>query len=1042
MTNRAPLRLLLAVAVILSASAAGAADSPWRDLDDAALRADAERVIVPQRYRALRLDRDALMETLAQAPLEFTADAADKALSVVVALPMPDGTSLRFRVEESPIMEPGLAAQFPDIKTYRGQGLDDGTATPASGGRRRGFHAIVLAERGTVYIDPYRRGDTAHYVSFFKRDYRAPAGDTFRCLLDEADAAFDGPDAPPALAPSGSTLRTYRLALATTVEYSDFHSMQNPPSKADVMNNGLIPTMNRVNGVYERDVALRMVMVANNDLIIYVVEPDPYTNGNGVAPCSARTRPTSTTSSATRTTTSATCSAPAAAAWPRCACPASPASKARGVTGRGQPIGDPFDIDYVAHEMGHQFGGNHTFNGNAGACAGGNRNGRHRLRAGQRLHHHGLRRICGGADLQPNSDDYFHTISFVEIQAYSHEPATGNSCAGARRPPATRPRWWTPGPTFTIPSRTPFTLTASGSDPDGDPLTYIWEEFDLGPAGAGNTDNGVLADLALVQLHASSPRARSRSCPTSSTTSPPTARSLPTTKRTMTFRVTARDNRAGGGGVDWDATSVSVIGDRGAVPGHRAQHQRDLAPGQRRRPSPGTWPAPTAAPITTANVQILLSTDGGLTFPTVARRQHPERRVGRRSRCPAVTTTTARVKVAAVGNVFFDMSNANFSIQPGTCGTITINPPTIPAGTAGSPYSVTFTQTGGLGPITWSVTGTLPTGITLNPSTGVLSGTPTQHGSFPISVIATDNASCSGLRAYTLVINRAGPFVPLALAVDVPGNRVFEPGETVVVAPSWRNDTGAAETLTGLASAFTGPAGPTYTLVDATAVYGTVAAGGTGTCATADCYQVAVSNPAPRPVVHWDATMLETLPSGDSKTWTLHIGRSFTDVQGGAFLRFIETLLHRDVTGGCTATSYCPAARLRASRWRSSCSSPRKPPATPRRPAAPRRCSPTCPSSSPFCRWVEELARRGVVSGCGGGNYCPACWPRASRWRSSCCARWIPPSPRPPAGYRCSPTCPRRARSAAGSRSWRAAASSAAAAAGTTAPRSRSRASR
>ena len=338
---------------------------------------------------------------------------------------------------------------------------------------------------------------------------------------------------------------------------------------------------------------------------------------------------------------------------------------------------------------------------------------------------------------------------------------------------------------------------------------------------------------------------------------------------------------------------------------------------------------------------------------------------------PAVTTTTARVKVAAVGNIFFDMSNQNFSIQAGACGAITINPPTIPAGTAGAPYSQTFTQTGGIAPITWSVTGTLPTGLALNPSTGVLAGTPTQHGSFPITVSATDNAFCSAQRAYTLVINRAGPFVPIALAVDVPGNRVFEPGETVVVTPSWRNDTGAPENLTGTASAFTGPAGPIYTLVDASAVYGMVAAAATGTCATADCYQVSVSQPATRPAVHWDATMLETLSSGDARTWTLHIGRSFADVQSGPFLRFVETLLHRNVTGGCTATNYCPSASTSREQMAVFVLVSREAPGYAPPPCGATPMFPDVPVSSPFCRWVEELARRGVVSGCGGGNYCP-----------------------------------------------------------------------
>lgn len=257
---------------------------PWDDGDESTLRAEpGERRIVPQSYRFLDLDRKALHARLAQAPMEFThRDQADE--PVTLALPMPDGSALRFSIEESPIMEPGLAVQFPEIKTYRGQGLDDQTATTRFGWTSAGFHAIVLRASGTVYIDPYRLGDTVHYISYAKRDLRARAEDRFRCLLDEiADDGFSGPEVPPTFAPSGDTLRTYRLALGATVEYSDFHSAQVPPSKTDVMNNGIIPTMNRVNGVYERDVAIRMVLVANELNVIFVVEPDPYTNNSGGA---------------------------------------------------------------------------------------------------------------------------------------------------------------------------------------------------------------------------------------------------------------------------------------------------------------------------------------------------------------------------------------------------------------------------------------------------------------------------------------------------------------------------------------------------------------------------------------------------------------------------------------------------------------------------------------------------------------------------------------------------------------------------------------
>src|SRR6185369_8245233 len=164
-------------------------------------------------------------------------------------------------------------------------------------------------------------------------------------------------------------------------------------------------------------------------------------------------------------------------------------------------------------------------------------------------------------------------------------------------------------------------------------------------------------------------------------------------------------------------------------------------------------------------------------------------------------------------------------------------------------------------------------------------------------------------RGYTLVVNRAAPFASTALAVDTANNSVFEPGETVVVAPTWRNDTGAPDTVTGTASNFTGPAGPTYTITDPSASYGTVAAAATASCATGgDCYSVSVSAPATRPALHWDSTVLETLSNSDAHTWTLHVGDSFTDVpRANGFYRFVETMLHRGVTGGCGGSSFCPA---------------------------------------------------------------------------------------------------------------------------------------
>jgi hypothetical protein len=276
---------------------------------------------------------------------------------------------------------------------------------------------------------------------------------------------------------------------------------------------------------------------------------------------------------------------------------------------------------------------------------------------------------------------------------------------------------------------------------------------------------------------------------------------------------------------------------------------------------------------------------------------------------------------------------------------------------------------------------------------------------------------------------------PLSITVDGSGNGVFQPGETVPVAPRWRNIGTQAITLTGAATNFTGPAGPVYTIADGSATYGTIPVGANQACT--DCYSLGINN-APRPVQHWDTTVLETVnPSATTKTWTLHVGDSFTDVPAtNPFYRFVETLFHKGVTGGCGANVYCPAgsttreqmavfvliAKEGAGYLPPACAPPNVftdvpetsafcrfieelfnrgvvagcgpgPTYCPQSPVTreqmaifvlrtldpaldPPACAPPnlfadVPETSPFCRWIEELANRGVVGGCGGGNYCP-----------------------------------------------------------------------
>jgi hypothetical protein len=250
---------------------------------------------------------------------------------------------------------------------------------------------------------------------------------------------------------------------------------------------------------------------------------------------------------------------------------------------------------------------------------------------------------------------------------------------------------------------------------------------------------------------------------------------------------------------------------------------------------------------------------------------------------------------------------------------------------------------------------------------------------YPMSSIASDQ---SGNLLVTWVnyeggdgeirARRYGGLLPAALAVDESGNAVLEPGETAEVRPSWRNVNGAAQTFGGTLTGFSGPAGASYTITDPAGDYGTVADGATQACA--DCFGVAVSSPPSRPTLHWDGTATEAITPdvlGQSQRWRLHIGESFTDVpRASPFYRFVETLLHRGITAGCGPDTYCPAASTTREQMAVFLLLAKE--AGGYSPAA---CTtavyPDVPASSPFCRWIEELSRRGVVGGCGGGNFCP-----------------------------------------------------------------------
>jgi hypothetical protein len=339
--------------------------------------------------------------------------------------------------------------------------------------------------------------------------------------------------------------------------------------------------------------------------------------------------------------------------------------KARGVTGSPAPVNDPFVIDYVAHEMGHQFGANHTFNGDSGSCAGGNRNGSTAYEPGSGSTIMAYAGICGNDNLQANSDAYFHFISFEEIRSYVSAGAGFNS--------ATKINTGNAVPTveaginYTIPDQTPFFLTAVGSDANAsDVLSYNWEQRDLGPQ----------RDLSLPD-NGSGPLFRSYNSTTSPTRYFPQLSSvlnntssvqekLPLTNRTMNFRVTVRDNRSGGGGVNNDNMSITVVN---SGTGFALTSQNTATNWTGNSVQNLTWDVAgtNTGSINTPFVDILFSSNGGASFDTVIASAVPNDG-SQDIIVPNIGTSQGRIMLRGTGNIFFDINNTNIVVTPGPSG--------------------------------------------------------------------------------------------------------------------------------------------------------------------------------------------------------------------------------------------------------------------------------------------------------------------------------------------------------------------------------------
>lgn len=665
MTKKYPIVLLILLSVF-GFTNSNAQNNFFNDVKESNfITNDQERKIVPEKYRTVVMDLNSMKTFLSALPNNMD-NVAARNLTPVISIPMPDGSTSQFHMWERSIMEPALEAKFPLIKTYLGQGITNKTDVLVADMTEFGFHAMIISPKGNVFIDPYDFTTLTNYISYYKKDFKKNIP-----FVEEAIVRTEGetntPDAPPTGQCVGATLRTYRLAVGCNTYYAKAATGLTSPSKAQAMAK-IVISVNRVVGVYETEVAVRMVLVGNNDNIVFVTQSgDPYysaNNNGGTLLGINQTQCDNLIGTANYDIGHVFSTGGGGVAGLGVVC--INGQKAKGVTGSSQPYGDPFDIDYVAHEIGHQFKGNHTFNTDDADCgpqANATGSGSTNCEPGSGTTIMAYAGICPTDDLAANSQPQFHAVSQAEIMNYTIN-GNGNFCAVTTATANNSPVV-TAGINYTIPISTPFVLTGTATDINGDALTYSWEQMNTG-AAKGNSTSGTegaqtpLFRSFLPQTHGT------RYFPKLSdviNNFPTKGERLSTITRSLNFRLTVRDNVAGGGGVCFGDVVISVNSTGAPFAVTYPNNWGELwYEGQSKIV---TWDkgSTETTPFNVANVEIALSTDEGLTYPIILKANTPND--GTESIVvPANFTNQARIRVRALGNVFYDISNNNFTISP------------------------------------------------------------------------------------------------------------------------------------------------------------------------------------------------------------------------------------------------------------------------------------------------------------------------------------------------------------------------------------------
>ena len=679
--------LSVALLAITSLSFGQQKGSFWNKTSQKSSTAFENRLKLPEN-NLFSLDLTALKTELQNSP---NRNALSKS-AVVMALPNGDGQVETFSVYENSNMEPALAARYSDIKSYVGIGIDNPTATVYFSISPLGFRAMTInADKSAVFVEPIT-ADLSVY-SIYKKTDKIQALSHFDCAVLTASKAQVA-NAGAANRPNADdgTLRTFRLAMSVTGEYTTYFGGTKALALAAINN-----TMTRVNGVFEKDFGVRMNLVSNTDLVIYTnASTDPYSaaaaGSGGAWNQELQTALTNTIGNAGYDIGHlfGASGGGGNAGCIGCVCvnptAGTPLGKGSGFTSPNDaiPSGDNFDIDYVAHEMGHQFGANHTFtHSNEGTGV--------QMEPGSGSTIMGYAGITA-LDVQPHSDPFFHAISIQQVTNYVKTTTCQTNTVTGNSVPVV-----SAGLDYTIPKGTPFMLTSVATDANGDALTYDWEQMDSQNTAAvpsatkttGCNFRSYPASVKPVRYFPNMTTVLAGGTTTAGTEL--TVEALSNVARTLNFRVTVRDNRAGGASNNSDDTVITVNATAGPF-AVSAPNTAVSYPGGSSQTITWNVAGTTANGVNCANVDILLSTDGGANFNTVLLAGTPNDG-SQAVTIPNIAGTTNRIMVKGTNHVFFDVSNTNFTIGAASSDTTA---PTAPTALAASGTTTTSTN------LTWT----------------------------------------------------------------------------------------------------------------------------------------------------------------------------------------------------------------------------------------------------------------------------------------------------------------------------------------------------